>query len=400
MTDTGPRWAAWTRTTNRITRTMVGVQPAGMINLAGGLPAPEIYPVEAVEQATQRALKRFGPRALAYGPVAGLPELRAKIAQRYSTPTRRLGPENVLITSGGLQALDFIGRVLVEPGDTILAQFPTYLGAIDAWRPLSARYVHLDWGASADAQRAAILASKFVYAVPNFSNPTGALVPMDRRLALLAAARAVPGAVLVEDDPYGALFFDGPPLPTLLDLDSTGAQDIYRGPVVHLGTLSKSIGPGLRIGWAIAAPETIEAISLAKQGSDIGTGSFAQAVAVELLDAEIDRAVHDRMIATYRSRRDALVAAARDHLSLRFAFEAPVGGMFLWLTAKDAGFDTDALWRVAFDAGVSYAPSSVFDSTGGLKNAIRLNFTLNDEATLVEGVRRLSRAVESFLQRP
>ena len=102
MTQTGPRWAAWTRTTNRITRTMVGVQPAGMINLAGGLPAPEIYPVEAVEQATQRALKRFGPRALAYGPVAGLPEMRAKIAQRFSTPTRRLGPENVLITSGGL----------------------------------------------------------------------------------------------------------------------------------------------------------------------------------------------------------------------------------------------------------------------------------------------------------
>ena len=400
MSQTGPRWAAWTRTTNRITRTMVGVQPAGMINLAGGLPAPEIYPVEAVEQATRRALQRFGPRALAYGPVAGLPELRATIAARVSTPARRLGPENVLITSGGLQALDFIGRVLVEPGDTILAQFPTYLGAIDAWRPLSARYVHLDWEASTEVQRRAIAEAKFVYAVPNFSNPTGALVPLDKRRTLLAAARAVPGAVLVEDDPYGALFYDGPPVPTLFDLDSTGAQDPYRGPVVHLGTLSKSIGPGLRIGWAIAAPETIEAISLAKQGSDIGTGSFAQAVAVELLDAGVDRAVHDRMIATYRRRRDALVAAAHAHLSLRFDFEAPVGGMFLWLTAKDPAFDTDALWRIAFDAGVSYAPSSVFDSTGALRNAIRLNFTLNDEATLVEGARRLSRAVETFLQRP
>ena len=400
MSETGPRYAAWTKTTNLITRTMVGVQPPGMINLAGGLPAPEIYPVAAVEAATQRALKRFGPRALAYGPVAGLPEMRAKIAERFSTPTRRLGPENVLITSGGLQALDFIGRVLVEPGETILAQFPTYLGAIDAWRPLKPRYVHLDWDAPPDAQRAAIADAKFVYCVPNFSNPTGTLVPLEKRRVMLAAAHAAGGAVLVEDDPYGALFYDGPPTPTLFDLDARGGDDVYRGPVVYLGTLSKSIGPGLRIGWAIGAPEVIETISLAKQGSDIGTGSFAQAVAVELLDADVDRAVHAAMIATYRKRRDALVAAARDCLSLRFDFEAPVGGMFLWLTAKDPRFDTDALWNIAFAEGVSYAPSSVFDSTARVKNAIRLNFTLNDEASLTDGAHRLSRAVEKFLQRP
>jgi len=400
MSETGPRYAAWTRTTNHITRTMVGVQPRGMINLAGGLPAPEIYPVAAVEAATQRALKRFGSRALAYGPVAGLPEMRAKIAERFSKAGRKLGPENVLITSGGLQALDCIGRVLVETGETILAQFPTYLGAIDAWRPLKPRYVHLDWDATVDAQRAAIAAAKFVYCVPNFSNPTGALVPLEKRRALLAAAHAAGSAVLVEDDPYGALFYDGPATPTLFDLDAAGGDDVYRGPVVYLGTLSKSIGPGLRIGWAIGAPEVIETIALAKQGSDIGTGSFAQAVAVELLDAEVDRAVHDAMIATYRKRRDALVAAARAHLSLRFDFEAPVGGMFMWLTAKDPAFDTDALWQIAFAEGVSYAPSSVFDSTGAVKNAIRLNFTLNEEAKLVEGACRLSRAVEKFLQRP
>ena len=371
MSGPRPRFAAWTRTTNAITRHMVGVQPPGSINLAGGLPAPEIYPLDAVRAATQRALDRFGQRALAYSPVAGIPELRALIAARYSRPGRRLGPDNVLITSGGLQALDFIGRVLVEVGDTILAQFPTYLGAIDAWRPLGARYAHLDWAAPHAVQSAAAAAAKFIYSVPNFSNPTG------------------------------ALFYDGPPVPTMFDLEAErGDEGPYRGNVVYLGTLSKSIGPGLRIGWAVGEAGLIQGISLGKQGSDIGTAAFTQAVAVELLEAGVDRDVHDRMIATYRRRRDALVAAARAHLSLRFDFEAPVGGMFLWLTAKDPAFDTDGLWQVAFDEGVSYAPSSVFDSAGRLKNALRLNFTLNREADLEEGARRLGRAVERHLQRP
>ena len=396
-----PRYAAWTRRTNAITRHMVGVQPPGSINLAGGLPAPEIYPVAAVSAATERALRRFGPRALAYGPVAGLPELRALLARRFSRPGRVLGPDNVLVTSGGLQALDFIGRVLIEPGDTILAQFPTYLGVIDAWRPLGARHVPLDWQAPFESQRVAAAAAKFVYCVPNFSNPTGALVPLAQRRDLLTACRAA-GAVLVEDDPYGALFYDGAPLPTLFDLEAqdAGGDAPYAGNVVHLGTLSKSIGPGLRIGWAIGEASLIQGISLAKQGSDIGTGSFAQAVAVELLEAGVDREVHDRMIATYRRRRDALVAAAHTHLSRRFAFEGPVGGMFLWLTARDPDFDTDALWPVAYAEGVSYAPSSVFDSEGRLRGALRLNFTLNDEAALEEGARRLARAVERHLQSP
>jgi len=170
--------------------------------------------------------------------------------------------------------------------------------------------------------------------------------------------------------------------------------------VLHLGTLSKSIGPGLRIGWAIGDDAVVDAICMAKQGSDIGTSSFVQAVALELLEAGVDRALHGRMIETYRARRDALVAAAREHLSRRFAFEAPVGGMFLWLRARDPGLDTGALWAAAMAEGVSYAPSAVFDATGGLRNCLRLNFTLNPEDRLVEGARRLARAVERHLQQP
>lgn len=395
-----PRLASWTRSNNPITRHMVGIQPPDSINLAGGLPAAEIYPIDEVRAATDRALRRFGARALAYGPVAGLPELRALLAERFSRPGRRLAPENVVVTSGGLQALDFLGRALLERGDAILAQFPTYLGAIDAWKPAHPRHRAIDWDAPHAAQRAAMEEAKFTYCVPNFSNPTGELVSLPRRIALLEAARAA-RAVLVEDDPYGALYYDGPPLPTLFDLEAgDGDEGPYRGNVLHLGTLSKSIGPGLRIGWAIGDAAIVEAICLAKQGSDIGTGSFAQAVALELLEAGVDRAVHDRMIATYRARRDALAAAAREHLSRRFAFEVPVGGMFMWLRARDPGLDTSALWQVAFAEGVSYAPSAVFDSTGTLTDALRLNFTLNPEPRLAEGARRLARAVERHLQQP
>ncbi len=394
-----PRYARWLSTTNVVTRHIVAAYGPECINLAGGLPAPEIYPLPAIEAATRRALARFEHRAVSYGPVEGMKELRAAIAARASTPQQRFAVENVLITTGSLQALDLLGKILVEPGETILAQFPTYLGALDAWRPRTPTYRRLDWNADPAALGDAVAAAaQFVYCVPNFSNPTGALIATEPRQRLLAAALRK-GGVLVEDDPYGALFYDGPALPSLLQLSGDGSE-VYRGPVVHLGTLSKSIGPGLRIGWAIAAPKMIEMLSLAKQGADIGTGTFAQAVAVELLDAGVDRDTLPDMLALYSRRRDALVAAAGEQLGLRFDFTAPVGGMFLWLTAKDPDFDTDALWPLAFAAGVSFCPGSVFDPTAKLKNAMRLNFTLNDEARLVEGVSRLARAVERHLQAP
>lgn len=221
------------------------------------------------------------------------------------------------------------------------------------------------------------------------------------RAQFLEPDRRAARALLVEDDPYGALYYDGSPLPTLFDLEAgDGGEGPYRGNVLHLGTLSKSIGPGLRIGWAVGDAAVVDAICMAKQGSDIGTSSFVQAVALELLEAGVDHAVHDRMIETYRARRDALVAAAQEHLSRRFVFEAPVGGMFLWLRARDPALDTGTLWPVAMAEGVSYAPSAVFDASGALHDCLRLNFTLNPEPRLVEGARRLARAVERHLQQP
>lgn len=389
-----PRFARWLGSTNQITQHMVGGRDPSVINLSGGLPAPEVYPLAAIGEATQRALARFKAQAVAYGPVEGMPALRAAIAARLSSPRQRFSAANVLITTGSLQGVELLGKVLLNPGELILAQHPTYLGAIDAWRPREPRYRALDWNAADAALAADLHEAKFAYVVPNFSNPTGALVPTAARERLLHAGRR-PGTVIVEDDPYGALFYDGAAPPSLLELSGDGGRgDTYRGPIVYLGTLSKTVAPGLRIGWAVADPDLIAALSLAKQGADLCTSTFNQAVALELLDSGVEAATLPAMIARYRARRDAIVAATRQYLHNSFEFTPPSGGMFLWLTARDPSVDTDVLWQKARDEGVMYCPSSVFDPEGRDKSAIRLNFTLNDEDRLVEGIRRLATALQ------
>lgn len=387
-----PAFARWTTTTNEVTRLFLAPPPEGCILLAGGLPAPEVYPVQAIEAATRRALERQGANALGYGPVEGLAALRREIAGRLSTPERRFGPENVLVTTGSMQALALIGKVLLDPGDAILAQYPTYLGALDAWRPRLPVYRKIDWRAGADAMAEAMTGAKFAYTVPNFSNPTGALVPAADRARILAAAERT-GLWLVEDDPYGALHYDGEALPSILAMSARPGNDLYRGPVAYLGTLSKTLAPGLRVGWVVADPDLIAVLSVAKQGSDLVSSAFAQSVALELMRARVDLEQVPRICQVYKARRDAIYAAAQRHLAGHFRFEKPVGGMFLWLDAREPGLDTDRLYRAALAEGVSICPSSVFDAEGADRGGVRLNFTFNDEATIEEGVRRLARAV-------
>lgn len=387
-----PAFARWTTTTNEVTRQFLATPGVDCIMLAGGLPAPEIYPLDEIEAATGRALRSQGADAVGYGPVEGLDGLRAEIARRMSAGSRRFGPENVLVTTGSMQALELLGKALIDPGDLILAQYPTYLGALDAWRAREPRYRPIDWLADEAALARSMEDAKFVYAVPNFSNPTGALVPQGDRSKLLRAAERA-GTWLVEDDPYGALFYDGDDLPSVMELSARPTNDAYRGPVAYLGTLSKTLAPGLRVGWLVGDPALVRVLSVAKQSADLCSSAFAQAVALELMRAEVDLRRIPRIRATYARRRDAIWHAAREHLADHFRFEKPVGGMFLWLAARDPALDTDRLHAAALAEGVSICPSSVFDPKGADKTAIRLNFTFNPEDRLAEGVRRLARAV-------
>lgn len=360
-----PDWASWTRTSNDVTGQFLAAagQP-GFISLAGGLPAADLYPIEAVRAATDRALDRWGSAALEYGPIEGFPALRAAIAQRISAATiGTFHAENVLLTTGAMQGLDLLGKALVDPGDLIVAQFPTYLGALDAWRPRMPRYEHLGWDPDRPNPDASLRAAKFVYGVPNFSNPTGVLVPEEQRAALLRGVTRA-GTWLIEDDPYLALQLDGPAPAGLLTLDVAARGDgPYEGPVVYLGTLSKSIAPGLRVGWAVASPEMVRMLTLAKQCSDLSSSMFAQAVALELLEAHVEDAHVPLILACYRERRDALYELAVAELGEWFELDRPSGGMFLWLRARDPGLDTDALYRRALREGVAFVPSSVFDPT-------------------------------------
>lgn len=394
-----PAFARWLGAANDVTKTFLSV--AGrpdIINLAGGLPEPETYPAKELARIAAAAIERRPAEVLSYSPIDGLPGLRDRLAARFSDGNVTLTRDNVLITTAGMQALDLLGKVLIEPGGVIAAQSPTYLGAIDAWRPREPAYRPFTPGGNAIDYRAAFEGARFAYAVPNFSNPTGRLVSLAERRLMVEAAHAT-GAWLVEDDPYGSLYYEGEPLPRLLSLSGALSRKtgVYDGPVVYTGTLSKEVCPGLRIGWIVGAPEMIAALAMAKQGSDMCTSGLTQRIALDAMEEGLPERMQPLILDTYRRRRDALCAAMEEHLAGLFRWEKPSGGMFVWAEARHAGLDTDRLLTTALEEGVCITPSSVFDVAGSARGAIRMNFTLNPPDRLAEGVRRLAAATARML---
>ena len=397
--ETAPRpaFAGWLGTTNDVTRRFLAAgRIPGLINMAGGLPAPEIYPAAEIAALARRVIAEHPQETLDYGPIEGLPDLRDAIAARFVTAELRLARENVLVTTSGMQGLDLVGKVLVEEGGLIAGQFPTYLGALDAWRPRRPTYRNLVLDQLGFDAVAALAGAQFAYTVPNFSNPTGRLVGSAMRQALVDAAHRT-GTWLVEDDPYGGLHYDGAALPRMIELSGRKRPGkVYDGPVVYMGTLSKEVAPGLRVGWVIAAPEMIEALVMAKQGADMCTSGVTQRIALAALESGLVERLQPDIVGLYRERRDALCAALAAHLTRWFDWEVPVGGMFVWAVARNPALDTDVLWSRALEAGVCVSPSSVFDASGADRRALRLNFTLNPPDRLEEGVRRLATALRAL----
>ena len=393
-----PAFASWLSDTNNVTQTFLAAgQIPGLINMAGGLPEPSTWPVSELSSLAARMVTEHPGEALAYSPIEGLPGLRDVLAARFSAPRLHLTRENVLVTTGGMQALDLIGKVLLEDGSLIAAQSPAYLGALDAWRPRRPSYRTMRLDAESFDPHAEFQGAKFAYTVPNFSNPTGRLVGVEDRVKLVAAAEAT-GTWLIEDDPYGTLYYDGPPLPRMLSLTGKG-DETYGGNVVYLGTLSKELAPGLRVGWVIAAPEMIRALVVAKQGSDMCTSGLCQRMTQDALASGLTDRVLPTILSLYRGRRDALCEAMTAHLADLFDWEVPAGGMFVWATARHPALNTDLLLQEALAHGVCIAPSSVFDPEGQNRRSVRINFTLNDPETLLEGVRRLARASMSIMNK-
>jgi 2-aminoadipate transaminase len=378
-----PEFARWIRSSNTVTQQFLALGGrSDVVSLAGGLPAAELYPFQQVEEALRRALMNHGVAALEYGAVEGFAPLRALIAERASAETGgQFTSGNVLLTTGAMQGLDLIGKVLVDPGDTIVVQSPTYLGALDAWRPRNPIYRKLDWSLrDADCVRS-LRECKFVYTVPNYSNPTGVLVPQADRSALLEEVLES-GTWLVEDDPYHCLQLDGPPGPGILEHYARREPGRYAGPVIYLGTVSKSLVPGLRVGWVIAEEKMIQALALAKQSTDLSSSMLTQAAVFELLREGFDSVHAGTLVGPYRERRDALCREAALRLNQWFEWDIPVGGMFIWMRARDNAIDTNELYHFAVAEKVAFVPSSVFDFAGEDRFGMRVNFTRNSPEIL------------------
>lgn len=399
-----------------------------IISFGGGMPAPEVFPVEAFRAAADRVLARKGATALQYSASEGYRPLREWLVGYMARYGIEAAPENVLITSGSQQALDLIGKIMINPGDLILTERPTYMGALQAWRAYQAEFVSVpadEDGLRVDLLEEALCAGpKFMYILPNFQNPGGITLSAERRLALLDIADRY-GVPIIEDDPYGELRYEGEHLRPLVVSDadrlnsahSSGGPRYYddhlvahaalhsngrafmRGNVIYLSTFSKTLAPGLRLAWLVAPVEVVQRCVVAKQGMDLHTATLNQMIAYEILTSSDDFLhAHVRLIRdVYRERRDAMLAAMDASFPPGVTWTRPQGGLFLWVTLPEY-LDATELLQVALTHKVAYVPGDAFHPDGGGRNTLRLNFSYCDPVRIAEGIRRLGgvfyRAIE------
>jgi len=373
-----------------------------IISFAGGLPAPEVFPVEEFNAACDRVLREQGAMALQYSTTEGYLPLREMIARHSERYGIKITPENVLITSGSQQALDLLGKILIDPGDRILVESPTYLAAIQAWNAYGAEFISVpmdDDGMNTDYLEEALRAGpKFIYVLPNFQNPTGVTLSMERRRKLLALADQY-GVPIVEDDPYGQLRYEGEHLPSIVVLDSQFRDDgtpCYRGNVIYLSTFSKTLAPGIRLGWVVAPPEVIGKLVQAKQGADLHTATFNQVVAYEVSRGGfLDRHIHT-IRDVYGERRDLMLAAMDCDFPPEVNWTHPQGGLFLW-GVLPTYMDAKDLLTSCLERKVAFVPGEPFHPTGGGKNTMRINFSNATHEEINQGIKRLGTAINEKL---
>jgi 2-aminoadipate transaminase len=375
-----------------------------LISFAGGLPAPDVFPAEEFREACNRVLTNFGAQALQYGATEGYMPLRELIVRHSARYGINVMPENILITSGSQQALDLLGKILINPGDRILVESPTYLGAIQAWSAYGAEYVTvpMDENGMVTEELEAALRSgpKFIYVLPNFQNPTGVTLSLERRHKLIELADRY-GVPIVEDDPYGQLRYEGEHLPPVVVLDSEYRNDVgcYHGNVIYLSTFSKILSPGIRLAWVVAPPEVIRKLVQAKQGADLHTATFNQIVAYEVSRGGfLDQ--HIKLIRkVYGERRDVMLGAMDAYFPPGVEWTHPQGGLFLWGVLPETISSADAL-RAAIEQKVAFVPGAPFYPTGGGQNTMRINFSYASPEKIREGIARLGRVLREMVGEP
>jgi DNA-binding transcriptional MocR family regulator len=356
-----------------------------VVSLAGGMPFVQALPTEHVLEVVEAVLSERADVALQYGAGQGSPLLRERLAMLMAEEGTLADPEDLVVTTGAQQALDLVGKILIDPGDTIVVEAPAYVGALSAFSAYEPRFLQIDLddeGMVVSQLEEALLRGerpKFVYTVPNFHNPAGVTMSRSRRSQLVALCREA-RVPIVEDNPYGMLRFEGDPEPTLRSLDPHN--------VIYLGTVSKVFSPGVRVGWAVAEPGVLQRLVLAKEAADLCGSQFTMLVTERYFDGELWRRNLARLVDTYRSRRDVMLAALAEHFPADARWTRPSGGFYVWATVPEY-FDTPALLAAAVERKVAYVPGTAFYPDGRGRQQMRLSFCYPTEERIEEGVRRL-----------
>jgi len=367
----------------------------GMISLGGGYPAPESFPVDILNELTAKVLDKYGSKALQYDATEGFMPLREALTIYLQKKNIRVSAENILITSGSQGFLDAIGKVLISKGDRVAVEAPTYLGALQAFNAYEAEYIRMDTdgkGLIPESLEETLQSGniKFIYLVPTFQNPTGKTIPMERREKIAEIIRTH-DALLVEDDPYGDLRFRGTPVPPIKTLAPEN--------VIYTSTLSKVFAPGLRIGFFIAPEDIVKWMVRVKQGVDLHTSTFNQALAAEYLSAGYLDKQMPKIINIYQPRQKVMLHALDKYFPDSFNWSKPDGGMFIWAEGPE-GVDMEDIFFKAVERNVVYVPGKFFFTKKGEGiETLRLNYSNADEEKIEKAIKILSEVIKGEIRR-
>lgn len=367
------------------------LQKPGMISFAGGLPAPETFPVNDLKDIVCEILQKDGPDSLQYGTTEGDALLRRMLVERHNRQGLNIGIENLIITSASQQALDLIAKVFIDPGDYVIMGLPSYLGGINTFSLYGAKLKGIlldDQGMKTDDLERSILSLihhgkkiKFIYVIPDFQNPTGITLTNERRLKIIEIAEKY-DLLIVEDSPYREIRFEGTPQKLMFELDTTGR-------VLTLFTFSKIFAPGFRVGWVVGQPEILDKLVMAKQTADLCTSSFVQKILARYMQKNLLEENISRTINLYRERRTHMISCFKKYMPAGITWTEPQGGLFLFVTLP-SHLDSDEIFKKAIEKNVAFVAGSSFFCNNSGHNTMRINFSFSNKEEIEEGVKRLS----------
>lgn len=365
-----------------------------VISFAGGMPAPELFPIEAFKKASKEVLNENGEIALQYGPTEGYEPLKKKIVERMKKVYVDATSDQILITSGSQQGLDFVAKVFIDPGDLIICESPTYLGAINAFKAYEPEFVEIetdDDGMVMEDLEEALRTNnnvRFIYVIPDFQNPSGKTWSIERRKKLIELANKY-NIIIVEDNPYGELLFEGEIRPAIKHYDTEGR-------VIFLGTFSKILCPGIRLGWAVAEEEVLSKLIMVKQGADLQSSTVSQMQIDRFLEIyDIEEHI-EKIKALYKNRRDLMLKTMEEEFPEEVQYTYPKGGLFTWVILPEHISARD-LAAKALEKNVAFVPGGSFFPNEARENTFRMNYSNMDDDRIVEGVKRLGEVIKKIL---